>query len=142
MDSLTPNREYKDSVFVDLFSLDEKTRYDAVIPFYNEFHNKKLSRKEEVRFVRLENILFRKVRNDVSFIAEGRLLLLLEHQSTVNVNMPFRCLEYALSLYQKELEAKETLIKARRAFDQRFLLTFSSCHKICVMATYRKLKNL
>ena len=107
MDNLTPNREYKDSVFVDLFSLDEKTRYDAVIPFYNEFHNKKLSRKEEVRFVRLENILFRKVRNDVSFIAEGRLLLLLEHQSTVNVNMPFRCLEYALSLYQKELEAKD-----------------------------------
>ena len=107
MDGLTPNREYKDSVFVDLFSVDEKTRYDAVIPFYNEFHNKKLSSKEEVRFVRLENILFCKVRNDVSFIAEGRLLLLLEHQSTVNVNMPFRCLEYALSLYQKELGPKD-----------------------------------
>ena len=34
---------------------------------------------------------------------------------------------------------KETLIKARRAFNQRFLLTFSSCHKLYVMATYRKL---
>ena len=41
--------------------------------------------------------------------------------------------------YQKN---KETLIKARRAFNQRFLLTFSSCHKLYVMATYRKLVNL
>ena len=106
-ESLKPNREYKDSVFVDLFALDEKTRYDAVIPFYNEFHNKKVSSKEEIRFVRLENVLFRKVRNDVSFVANNRLLLLLEHQSTINVNMPFRCLEYAISLYQKELGAKD-----------------------------------
>jgi len=37
---------------------------------------------------------------------------------------------------------KEPLIKARRAFNQRFLLTFSSCHKSYVMATYRKLMNL
>ena len=106
-ESLKPNREYKDSVFVDLFALDEKTRYDAVIPFYNEFHNRKVSSKEEIRFVRLENVLFRKVRNDVSFVANNRLLILMEHQSTVNVNMPFRCLEYAISLYQKELGAKD-----------------------------------
>ena len=39
-------------------------------------------------------------------------------------------------------QARETLIKARRAFNQRFLLTFSSCHKLYVMATYRKLMNL
>jgi len=37
---------------------------------------------------------------------------------------------------------KEPLIKARRAFNQRFLLTFSSCHKLYAMATYRKLMNL
>jgi len=107
MDDIKPNREYRDSVFVDLFSVDEETRYDAVIPFYNEFHKKKVSSKEEIRFVRLENVLFRKIRNDVSFIANNRFMLLLEHQSTVNVNMPFRCLEYAISLYQKEIGAKD-----------------------------------
>ena len=45
MDNPTPNREYKDSVFVDLFSVDDETRYDAVIPFYNQFHNKKITNK-------------------------------------------------------------------------------------------------
>ena len=106
-EKLKPNRQYKDSVFVDLFSLDEKTRYDAVIPFYNAFHNEKITRKEEIRFVRLENVLFRKVRNDVSFVANNRLLILLEHQSTVNENMPFRCLEYVVALYQAEMKARD-----------------------------------
>ena len=106
-EKLKPNRQYKDSVFVDLFSLDEKTRYDAVRQIYNAFHNEKITRKEEIRFVRLENVLFRKVRNDVSFVANNRLLILLEHQSTVNENMPFRCLEYVVALYQAEMKAKD-----------------------------------
>ena len=29
------NREYKNSVFVDLFSLEEMTRKEAVVSFYN-----------------------------------------------------------------------------------------------------------
>ena len=106
-EKLKPNRQYKDSVFVDLFSLDEKTRYDAVRQIYNAFHNEKITRKEEIRFVRLENVLFRKVRNDVSFVANNRLLILLEHQSTVNENMPFRCLEYVVALYQTEMKARD-----------------------------------
>ena len=106
-EKLKPNRQYKDSVFVDLFSLDEKTRYDAVRQIYNAFHNEKITRKEEIRFVRLENVLFRKVRNDVSFVANNRLLILLEHQSTVNENMPFRCLEYVVALYQAEMKARD-----------------------------------
>ena len=107
MDNLTPNREYKDSVFVDLFSVDDETRYDAVIPFYNQFHNKKITNKEEVRFVRLENVLFRKVRNDVSFIVDNRLFILMEHQSTINPNMPLRFLEYIDALYQMEIGERD-----------------------------------
>ena len=107
MDNLAPNREYRDSVFVDLFSVDEETRYDAVISFYNEFHKKKITNKEDIRFVRLENVLFRKVRNDVSFIANNRLFILIEHQSTINPNMPFRFLEYINALYQMETEKRD-----------------------------------
>ena len=80
------NREYKDSVFVDLFSIDEKTRNKAVVPLYNALHQKKITNKEKIKFVRLENVLFRKVRNDVSFIVDDKLVILLEHQSTINKN--------------------------------------------------------
>ena len=100
------NREYKDSVFVDLFSVDEKTRTDAVITFYNELHEDKITSKEEVKFLRLENVLFRKVRNDVSFVVEDNLVVLLEHQSTINANMAFRFLEYIVAVYQTQIDPK------------------------------------
>ena len=100
------NREYKNSVFVDLFSLDEKTREDAVISFYNALHQEKITKKEGIKFIRLENVLFRKVRNDVSFVLDDKLVLLLEHQSTINPNMPVRFLDYIVGLYQLQIEPR------------------------------------
>ena len=104
---LKPNRQYKDSVFVDLFSLDEKTRDDAVMTLYNALHEDKITSKEQIRFVRLKNLLFREVHNDVSFVVGNKLLILLEHQSTVNENMPFRFLEYVVAMYQLDIEKKD-----------------------------------
>lgn len=37
----TPNREYQDSVFVDLHSNDEILREEAVMDIYNALHDKK-----------------------------------------------------------------------------------------------------
>ena len=103
---LKHNRQYKDSVFVDLFSVDKTTRGNAVMAFYNALHDEKITSEDEIRFVRLKNLLFPKIRNDVSFIAKDKLLVLLEHQSTVNDNIPFRCLEYVVSLYQLDVMDK------------------------------------
>jgi len=110
--ALKPNRQYKDSVFVDLFSVDEQTRNEAVISLYNALHEKKITMKEQIHFVRLKNVLFREVRNDVSFIVDNRLLVLLEHQSTVNENMPFRFLEYVLALYKMCVEEKDKFLQS------------------------------
>ena len=98
------NREYKNSVFVDLFSRDENTRDEAVIPFYNALHKDKITCKEDIKFIYLDNVLFRKVRNDVSFLVNDKLVILLEHQSTINPNMPIRFLDYVSGLYQIEIE--------------------------------------
>ena len=68
--------------------------------------------KEQIHFVRLKNVLFREVRNDVSFIVDNRLLVLLEHQSTVNENMPFRFLEYVLALYKMFVEEKDKFLQS------------------------------
>ena len=75
---LTPNREYKDSVFVDLHSKDEMLREDAVMDIYNALHDKKITHKEQIKFIKLENVFFHKVRNDVSFTVNGKVLILLE----------------------------------------------------------------
>lgn len=37
------NREYKDSIFVDLFSLEQMTRKEAVVFLYNALHEEKIA---------------------------------------------------------------------------------------------------
>ena len=38
--------------------------------------------------------------NDVSYLVDNKIIVLAEHQSTVNPNMPLRCLEYVTRLYE------------------------------------------
>ena len=45
--------------------------------------------------------------NDVSVKVNNKIIVLLEHQSTVNPNMPLRMLEYIARIYEKIIPAKE-----------------------------------
>ncbi len=48
----------------------------------------------------IEQALYKTFNNDVSWEINGKLIVLVEHQSTVNENMPFRCLEYVTRIYE------------------------------------------
>ena len=48
----TSNRKYKDSVFVDLFSEDEKAK-ENFLSLYNALHNTKLTAIEKLKNIRL-----------------------------------------------------------------------------------------
>jgi len=48
----------------------------------------------------MEQALYKTFNNDVSWEIDGKLIVLVEHQSTVNENMPFRCLEYVTRIYE------------------------------------------
>gem|GEM_PF-2234040 len=95
-----PNRQYKDSVFVSLFSRDKKTRRPASISLYNALHEEKISDDEKIEFIELKDVLYHKEKNDVSFMVAGKIIVLVEHQSTVNENMPLRFLLYIAAIYQ------------------------------------------
>ena len=109
------NRQFKDSVFVNLFSRDKKTSRPAVISFYNALHDDKISDDAKIEFLELEDVVYHKEKNDVSFMVDGKIIVLLEHQSTVNENMPLRFLLYIAAIYQLILDVasryKERLIK-------------------------------
>ena len=109
------NRQFKDSVFVSLFSRDEKTRRPASISLYNALHEEKISDDAEIKFIELKNVLYHKEKNDVSFIVDDKIIVLVEHQSTVNENMPLRFLLYIAAIYQLILDVssryKERLFK-------------------------------
>ena len=100
------NRKYKDSVFVDLFSEDEKAK-ENFLSLYNALHNTKLTAIEKLKNIRLEQVLYMTFYNDVSYLVDNKIIVLAEHQSTINPNMPLRCLEYISRLYETLFESKE-----------------------------------
>ena len=95
------NRNHKDSVFVDLFANDIYAK-ENFISLYNALHKTNLDPKTtEVKPVMLENVLYMSYYNDISMLVDGKIVVLIEHQSTVNQNMPFRFLEYISRIYEK-----------------------------------------
>lgn len=65
----------------------------------------------------LEGIFFDDQKNDISCTIENHFLILLEHQSTVNENMPFRFLSYVAELLNK-------LVKDKRKIYRKSLIKF------------------
>ena len=96
----TANRKYKDSVFVDLFSEDEKAK-ENFLSLYNALHGTNLQLSCPVENIRLDNIMYMNIINDVSCLVDDKIIVLAEHQSTVNENMPLRFLQYIARLYEK-----------------------------------------
>ena len=95
------NRNYKDSVFVDLFAHDI-TAKENFISLYNALHGTNLDVKTtDVQPVMLEKVLYMKYYNDIAMLIDGKIVILIEHQSTINKNMPFRFLEYIARIYEK-----------------------------------------
>ena len=95
------NRNYKDSVFVDLFAHDINAK-ENFISLYNALHGTNLDAKTtDVQPVMLERVLYMKYYNDIAMLIDGKIVILIEHQSTINQNMPFRFLEYIARIYEK-----------------------------------------
>jgi hypothetical protein len=94
------NRKYKDSVFTDLFGSDKNGKKNF-LDLYNALTGTNY-KVEEVKLERkiIEQSLYKTFNNDVSWEINGKLIVLVEHQSTVNENMPFRCLEYVTRIYE------------------------------------------
>ena len=83
------NRIYKDSVFVDLFSADEKAK-ENFLSLYNALHGTDLPLSCPVENIRLENVMYMNIINDVSCLVDDKIIVLAEHQSTINENIPVK----------------------------------------------------
>jgi len=83
------NTKYKDSVFSLLFS-----DPDLLRELYCALEGVDLPLDIPVTINTLQDVLFMDRINDISFEIDGKLIVLLEHQSTVNPNIPLRLLMY------------------------------------------------
>lgn len=115
------NRTFKSTVFIMLFE-DKRN----LLELYNAMTGKDYRDPEQLEINTLENAIYMSMKNDVSFIIDGRLSL-YEHQSTYSPNLPLRFLFYVSDLYsaftQDKLEAVDAAIEEclRNGVLQEFL---------------------
>ena len=105
-DAEKENREHKDSVFVDLFYEDE-TAEKNLLSLYNALHDTHYRNVKNIRKIRVENVLYKNFKNDISFEVDQKVIVFGEHQSTVNKNMPLRCLMYAGRAYEQLVDSED-----------------------------------
>ena len=96
------NRAYKDSVFSLLFNNPQALR-----ELYGALEGVALPPDLPIAINTLEDALFMERVNDLSFVFADRLVVVFEHQSTVNPNMPLRCLMYLARLYEKIIDNRD-----------------------------------
>lgn len=101
-------RTYQDSLFRFMFSDKE-----SAIELYNAIEGTNYDMDTEVEFTTLEDVVYVEGKNDIGFTIAGKFVVLTEHQSTVNYNMPVRHLEYITQTYKNEL-SNEDLFKRKR----------------------------
>jgi hypothetical protein len=105
---MTANREYKDSLFAWLFG-----NPDTLRELYGALVGVPLPPDIPITINTLEGVLFKGRVNDISFIIGDVLVVLIEHQSTVNENMPLRLLLYITKVYEALLGEKN-IYRSRR----------------------------
>ena len=91
----TINRTYKSTVFTMLYA--DKSN---LLDLYNAMAGTHYTDPELLEINTLENAIYMTIKNDVSFLIDGRLSL-YEHQSTSNPNLPLRFLLYISHLYSR-----------------------------------------
>jgi hypothetical protein len=95
-----PAREYKNNVFVDYIKSKDK-----LIEVYNAVKGTNYPQDTKIEVNTLENVLYRFIQNDISFVIDGKLVVIFEHQSTINEAMPLRMLEYIAKIYEQRVKS-------------------------------------
>ena len=94
MNETNVQHNYKDTVFRMLFKEREN-----LLSLYNALNGTAYTDVDSLEITTLENAVYMNYKNDISFVFDFELLL-YEHQSTINPNMPLRDLLYVTRVLQ------------------------------------------
>ncbi|MDR2592032.1 MAG: hypothetical protein LBC59_04420, partial [Chitinispirillales bacterium] len=93
------NRRYRDELFRAIFS--EPAWF---VSLYNAIRGTNFTADDLILETTLSDPLFVGLRNDVSFLVGSRLVVFMEHQSTVSRNIALRMLVYASRTYEQIID--------------------------------------
>jgi hypothetical protein len=104
------NREYKNSLFTALFDNEDKAR-----ELYAALKGIVCDPALPVIITTLRDVLYMDRINDLAFIVGSIMVFIIEHQSSLNHNMPLRILQYFAEISKKLVDRrslyKEALVK-------------------------------
>ena len=122
----TTNREYKNTVFIDLF-----TSWTSPISLYNAISSSNVADDAEIKQLQISNALYTSLKCDLAFTIENELIVIIEHQSTINMNMPTRLLLYIAMLYLNILDEQTRYARTLRQIPTpRFFVLYNGDEKL------------
>lgn len=87
------SREIKSSLFIDYFGIDEVVGKQNFLELYNAIHDTHYTLENcELKLRIIDDTVYKTYKNDLGMEIDGHLVVLMEHQSTINNNMPLRFL--------------------------------------------------
>ncbi len=98
------NNEYKDRLFGAIFGRTEHRKW--TLSLYNAINGSSYEDPEEIVINTMDDSVYMGMKNDVSFILQGRISI-YEQQSSFNPNMPLREFMYAGRLYGKHVREQQ-----------------------------------
>ena len=100
------NKQYRNSVFCSYFNEPER-----LLSLCNAVLETNYTDIDKLNINTLEGMFFDDQKNDISCTVENHFLVLVEHQTSVNNNMPFRCLSYVAELLNKLVKDKQKIYR-------------------------------
>ena len=101
MENTKVQRNYKDTMFRMVFKEKEN-----LLSLYNALNKTAYTDVGDLEVTTLENAVYMNYKNDISFVFDFELML-YEHQSTVNSNMPLRDLLYVTRVLQGRVKNED-----------------------------------
>ena len=98
-----------DHLFIAIFGKNNERSKRWRLELYNALNGTNYTNPDALELNTLENVIYIKMHNDVSFLIDSQMTL-YEHQRTTNPNMPLRGFFYFAQLYQKYIDSKRELI--------------------------------
>ncbi|MDR1179995.1 MAG: Rpn family recombination-promoting nuclease/putative transposase [Spirochaetales bacterium] len=105
---MSVNSKYKDSVFSFLFRNQGSLR-----ELYGAIKGIEIAPDIPLTINTLEGVLYRNFLNDISFDLVKKLVILIEHQSSINPNMAVRLLMYIGRVYEKIIPGRSLYSRKR-----------------------------
>ena len=117
--ALKVRREHKDTIFRMLFK-----KKKNLLSLYNALNETAYTSTKGLKVTTLENAVYMNYKNDVSFIFDYELML-YEHQSTNNPNMPLRNLIYVTTVLKGLINKDELYSKFIQLPAPRFVVFYN-----------------